>query len=198
MTEDWRTIVGTGYQVSDHGNVRRAVAGRATWPGRPLRPFLNPNGYLTVSLVTGGKNHTHTIHTLVAGAFIGPRPIGHDVNHRDGNKTNNAAENLEYVTRSGNVTHAHALGLIRPRPPKVKPPPQARLSGDRHWTAVHPERVRRGEACHAAKLTAQQVAEIQALVADGKRQCEVAAQFGMSRAQVNRIVHGTRWRGGAG
>lgn len=79
--------------------------------GRVLRPQPHNNGYRTVS--PDGRKHK-TIHSLVAAAFLGPRPDGCDVNHIDGDKTNNAASNLEYVTRKENMQHAMATGLWTP------------------------------------------------------------------------------------
>jgi len=52
---------------------------------------------------------------LVAAAFIGPRPPGKEVNHKDGIKTTNAPKNLEYVTHDENMKHAKTFGLLNPR-----------------------------------------------------------------------------------
>jgi DNA-binding transcriptional regulator YiaG len=73
---------------------------------RILKPACRSDGYLFVTLSVDNK-HTHkTIHSLVSAAFIGPRPKGYHINHKDGDKINNRADNLEYVTPSGNARHA--------------------------------------------------------------------------------------------
>ena len=51
------------------------------------------------------------MHSLVALVFIGPRPEGKQINHIDGVRPNNSANNLEYVTPSENNFHAYMLGL---------------------------------------------------------------------------------------
>lgn len=82
-------------------------------PGRTLKPQLNKDtGYYSVSIYANGEKRYVTIHTLVAEAFIAPRPDGMDVNHMDGDKRNNWIGNLEYVTRSGNCRHARDTGLV--------------------------------------------------------------------------------------
>jgi hypothetical protein len=50
------------------------------------------------------------VHVLVAQAFLGPCPLGMEVNHKDANGLNPAADNLEYTTRSGNAVHAFTKG----------------------------------------------------------------------------------------
>lgn len=82
------------------------------WRGamRKLRAVENGRGYLRV--VCGGK--LRSVHALVAEAFIGPRPSGLEVNHKDGDKRNNRPENLEYVTRSENMRHCFRIGLGNP------------------------------------------------------------------------------------
>lgn len=95
MTEVWRPVVGFEglYEVSDLGRVRRE---------RILRPGLAGKGYLHVCLCKNGVRHDRYVHVLVAEAFIGPRPPGSEVRHRDGVKTNCAATNLHYGTPAEN------------------------------------------------------------------------------------------------
>ena len=65
------------------------------------------NGYLTVGL----KNKTHTIHRLVANAFIANSLNKRCVNHKDGDKLNNNINNLEWCSYSENNQHAYHCGL---------------------------------------------------------------------------------------
>lgn len=124
---EWRVVNGwPWYQVSDDGRVRRVQAGRrANFVGRELRPGIcRRTGYFSVVLSSPeGKRQSETVHSLVARAFLPPPPgpIGNRrgcfmVNHIDGDKTNNDATNLEWVTPQGNAKHAWGTGLIRPRP----------------------------------------------------------------------------------
>ena len=61
-----------------------------------------------------GKTTHKLIHRLVAYAFLGDPGPGYDVNHKDGNKRNNIADNLEWCTRKENVRHAFRTGLMAP------------------------------------------------------------------------------------
>lgn len=173
--------------------MRRAVPGTATRIGRVLAPILMPNGYAQFRPCTKGKNGSGYAHRFVAEAFLGPCPEGKEVNHKDGNKLNNRADNLEYVTRSENMQHAHDTGLIAKRPPRPRPPLKGLARGERHWMKQRPQDIRRGESCAASKLTLAQVDEIRARVAAGERQNAVALSSGISTAQVSRIVNGVRW-----
>lgn len=109
--ERWRDIPGhPGYQVSDHGRVRsldRTVThsnGQVhRIKGKVRRTPLNQDGYPSVDLRNQGKRRVRTVHSLVAEAFLGPRPDGADVCHGDGNPTNNRLGNLRYGTRSDNM-----------------------------------------------------------------------------------------------
>jgi hypothetical protein len=93
------------YEVSNDGQVRSLDATVAcgnkalrSVKGRLLKPGLTV-GYPCVVL---GKGNTRMVHTLVAAAFIGPRPAGNDVLHIDGSRTNNHISNLKYGSRSEN------------------------------------------------------------------------------------------------
>lgn len=126
-TEVWRPVPGfeDHYEVSACGQVKRIAPastpdGRGhggTRLGRVLKPAQTSSGYLTVSLFVRGKSTPTLVHRLVTAAFLGPRPDGHEVNHRDGDKRNNVVANLEYVTRAQNVRHAFAMGLNQGRGP---------------------------------------------------------------------------------
>lgn len=78
--------------------------------GRLLRSTATTKGYLTVTLCRDNRLMTRYVHRLVAEAFHGP-PNGLHVNHKDGDKANNGAENLEWVTPRENNHHALRSGL---------------------------------------------------------------------------------------
>src|SRR5262245_46396327 len=128
-TGSWLPVIGWEgiYEVSDQGHVRR-VGPRTDWrggtrkdsrtgnqigrnPERLLKPMLK-EGRPTVSLTRGaGTTRWFSVHSLVAEAFIGPRPKGMTVNHKDGDKANNQLDNLEYLSNRDQQLHAHAHGL---------------------------------------------------------------------------------------
>jgi hypothetical protein len=110
--EEWRTFAGGNYEVSNHGNVRQKTPGRRTWPGRPLTRVLMGMGYYVVNPVMDGKNVLMYVHQIVATVFIGECPDGREVNHKDGNKLNNYADNLEYISHGDNMRHARSMNLI--------------------------------------------------------------------------------------
>lgn len=80
---------------------------------KPLKYSLNYRGYCMVNFMINGKRKGFGIHTLVAKQFITNNDIEKtQVNHKDGDKTNNHVENLEWVTPQENVKHAiNVLGF---------------------------------------------------------------------------------------
>lgn len=165
-TEEWRPVVGWegSYSVSNLGRVRRERAGRSTRIGRVLTPIPHANGYQCVTLFDHGRQKTALIHTSIAAAFIGPRPPGLQINHKDGVKTNNAAENLEYCTSSENIRHSYRLGLSKPRP---------------------------GELSGNAKLTERDVLVIRSA---GGTHVEIARRFGVCRQTISDIKARRTWK----
>ena len=70
-----------------------------------LKPEITHNGYQRVGLYHNGKLYHKRVATLVAEAFIGKKPQGTEIDHWDGNKLNNKADNLRYVTHKENVNN---------------------------------------------------------------------------------------------
>lgn len=117
--ENWRDIKGFEgfYQVSNMGRVRSlgGWCGTAKRKGCIRSTSLTKDGYVKVRLLHKGKDVTARMHRLVAEAFI-PNPEAKDtVNHKDGNKQNNAVENLEWIDRAEQMQHAYKLGLKNSR-----------------------------------------------------------------------------------
>lgn len=184
--EQWRDIPGTGdrqYQVSSGGAVRslpctvmRRDGRLLRMAGSMLRAKPNSRGYPRVSIWDGHRQVTVTVHSLVAAAFL-LKPPGRlgthrgewTVNHKDGNKANNCAENLEYITCSENYAHAKKTDLLS------------------HL----------GERNGRAKVTQNQVEAIRAAYKGGATQVTLAAQYRIDQTQVSRIVRGASWGHGS-
>ena len=101
--EEWLPINGSdNAYVSNLGNVSR--------DGKRLVPKEDSEGYLRVSV--GGKIGRERVHRLVAIPFVANPEHKLYVNHKDGNKKNNRADNLEWCTPKENSIHASKHGLL--------------------------------------------------------------------------------------
>lgn len=112
MEEIWKIISDApGYEVSNLGRVRNNKTKRILNPGA-----YGATGYKQVNIVTldsNGKQKKRYIHRLVAIAFI-PNPENkREVDHINGDKLDNRASNLEWVTSSENQKRRHKKGNIR-------------------------------------------------------------------------------------
>lgn len=133
---------------------------------RLISQRLDRYGYPRVNLYEGTKLYTVTVHRLVAKAFV-PNPNNlPEVNHIDGDKTNNNADNLEWVTSSQNQKHAFKLGL------------QVGNKGERNGMA---------------KYTESDVRLVCEMLADGKRNKEIRDETGFSRSFIEKIKYGETW-----
>lgn len=120
--EIWKPIVGfeQQYEISNKGKIRsidRYVdhwrGGKRLYKGTPKNERLNGKGYYRCNLKNKGSRYDFTVHRLVAMAFI-PNPQNYrEVNHKDGIKTNNCVENLEWCSSSQNTIHAVKNRLIK-------------------------------------------------------------------------------------
>lgn len=99
------------YAVDREGNVYSLVR---RFP-KKLRPVMNSDGYHKVSIhYVAQKRKLVSIHRMVAEAFIPMEEGKAFVNHKNGIKTDNRVENLEWVTSKENVNHAIKSGLLVP------------------------------------------------------------------------------------
>lgn len=171
--ERWLPIPGTNdqYSVSSEGRVRSEPTASTTsgrQRGRVLSPTANRKGYLVFRVcLSGGVRWQTRVHQVVAAAFIGARPDGMQVNHKDGDKRNNRPDNLEYATCLDNIRHCWANGL---------------------HTADHC----RGTLNNKAKLSEDDVRTIRAIY-PAKSLRQLASMFGVSVQNIACIVKRKTW-----
>ena len=107
--EKWVTIRNfPDYEINTNGRIRNIKTGRM------LKTSINHNGYETVCLRKNKTQYTKRVHRLVVESFYDNDCPELDVNHIDGNKTNNSIDNLEYCTRKENIKHAIKNKLFIP------------------------------------------------------------------------------------
>lgn len=107
MNEIWKDILNYEnlYQVSNLGNIK------SVYTNKILKPSADIYGYVRFSATKNGKQRTLRIHRVVMETF-NPIQIKMQINHKDGNKANNALSNLEWCSDSENKKHAYALGIM--------------------------------------------------------------------------------------
>ncbi len=155
----FRRIGKTSYAVDRDGNVRNKEGTGL------LKPFLLNSGYLYVVLSLKNRRKNRTVHSLVAQAWIGPRPKGHVINHKDSNRRNNNWKNLEYVTQFRNMQHAAECGAL----PK----------GSRHYST---------------DLTEKKIGRVCRLIVKGMGNKDIGDLVGVSPGKVRDIRMGKSWR----
>lgn len=110
------------YAVTEDGRVwrkprmvERPRSGNVKVEGKWMTPQKTPTGYHMVRLCMGKRkaNVTKYVHRLVAEAFLDKPDNTVEVNHIDGIKGNNHVSNLEWVSHSDNIKHAHINHLVR-------------------------------------------------------------------------------------
>jgi hypothetical protein len=167
-TEIWRPIPVADcshlYSVSNHGRIHSRISNRI------ITGSITSEGYrrILISAVPGHRNkRSYYIHRLVCEAFNGKPLDGQQVDHVDGDKLNNWADNLEWVECLENIRRAIENG-VRPS--------------------------QRGVDSVRAKLTAEQVRVIRSTPPRHGVLTELARRYGVSREVVSRARKGTTYR----
>ena len=168
--EEWRGVKNWFglYEVSDLGQVRSLDRQRrCLYRGQIIRPRKTSPGYYQVTLAdaaSGRRTHPF-VHRLVAMAFVPNLRALPQVNHLNGIKTDNRAENLEWVNQSQNNRHASVLGLAF-----------------------------RGELNVGVKLTALDVVAVRQAPRKRGVQTRLAEIYGVRQPTISKIILGQRWR----
>lgn len=118
MAEVWKDIKGyeSLYQVSNFGRVKSLLSDKE----RILKSSKNTQGYLKVNLCIDGLSITKKVHRLVCEAFLPNLENKRTVNHKNGIRSDNRLENLEWATDSENNKHAYnELGKTGPMTGKL-------------------------------------------------------------------------------
>ena len=152
-----KRYLNTKYLVSKEGKIFNEKT------GGELKQQKNGNGYLKVTLTIDGKQIQKLSHRIVAETYLINKSI--QVNHKDGNKSNNNINNLEWVTNSENQIHAHKNNLKK--------------NGNELWNG---------------KFSKEQINEIKNLKKIGMAQYKIAEKMGASKSTISEILNGKRYK----
>lgn len=123
----------------------------------------NGNGYKKVTLTINGVQIQKYVHRLVGELFLLNKSI--QINHKDGDKSNNNVSNLEWVTNSENQIHAHKIGLKK--------------NGNQLWNG---------------KFSKDDIEKIKQLKKDGVLQYKIAEIMGTTKGTISSILTGKRYK----
>lgn len=163
VQEEWRSVKGYEglYEVSSFGQVRSLGHMK-----RIRAQYTTECGYKTLQLYRNNRPKAFKVHRLVAAAFIGDPPDGcTDTNHKNGIKTDNRAENLEWCTRTQNMAHAMEIGIFD----------------------------QRGESGSGCRFSKEAVDRGYELVKGGMNCVEAAVAVGITYEALRQAVYGKTW-----
>lgn len=145
--------IGSNYLLTKEGNIISFHGGTP----KLVSPNTMKSGYARVSLYLSSGRKDVKVHRLVAEHFI-PNPDNKPfINHRNGVKTDNSVNNLEWVTAKENTLHAWKKGLTRPAYKKVRCLETGRVFNSmkdaRDWASLK-NTISISEACNGRKKTA--------------------------------------------
>jgi len=178
MEEQWKDVVGYEgiYRVSNMGRIKslsrkvdHEYSKKIFIKERILKGWLINSGYFSIGLSKDGYNSKKLIHRIVAEAFITNPENKPEINHKNGIKTDNRVENLEWCSSSHNKLHSFKMGLS----PKPK---------------------RKGEKNGRSKLTKNDVLQIRSIYPQGwLTQQEIADAYDVTQVHISRILLRKIW-----
>jgi hypothetical protein len=156
-----------GYRFGSDGSIwsRWRSGGRLFDEWRRLEPCAGAKGYLSTVIKIAGRHRSVRVHKMILWAFNGPRPDGAHGCHWDGDKLNNAIDNLRWASPQENIRDALRHGT--------------HAIGERH---------------NHAKLTEPQVRAIRQRHRDGEKTADLAREHGLRYCTVMLLVKGKTWK----
>lgn len=170
MKENWKPLIykdidmSDRFLISDNGNIYSLKSKKV------LKQTLNKStGYYAVCVSLGSRSDRKLIktHIAVATNFVDGYKHGLVVNHKDGNKKNNNASNLEWVTHKQNSIHASKNGLLHGKT---------------------------GCDVYNSKISESDVRNIREMLKNGEKQCDIAKKYSVSRDVVYHIAHNQTYK----
>lgn len=154
------------YGIFQDGTIMRIVDSKGSSAGKILKPSIDGRGYSTFTPIdNNGKKRSITGHKLVMEAWVGKRPIGMILHHKDFCKTNIKLDNLEYITQGYSLRLASKRGIL----PK-------------------------GEEKKLSKLKNMDIEKIKELLFMGERQRVIAKRFNVHQSTIGRINQNLIWK----
>ena len=179
--EIWKDVVGYEgfYKVSSKGKIisvaryKKNHSKLQSVEEKEISQYLNPkNGYVYVYLCKNGEYKNKRLHRVVAEAFL-PNEEGYkQINHKDGVRSNNSVDNLEWCDKSYNMKHAIALGLKK-------------------------DGFKKGSENISAKLSDEDVEWIRSHYKYRDKEfgiSKIAKKFNVHRATIGRIINNHSWK----
>jgi DNA-binding XRE family transcriptional regulator len=160
--ENWKSIKNYEglYEVSNLGRVRSLKSDKF------LIPRLSKKGYHRVGFWKNNKGKDFYIHRLVAIYFIENPNNLEEVNHKDGDKSNNHFSNLEWYSHKENMSHGYKNGLIN----------------------------NRGSKCATSKLIECDILKIREIYLNSNYTHQsIADKFGVTRECITKILNNKTW-----
>jgi len=154
-----RRYLDTKYFVGNDGTILNSKTGLR------LKHQDNGNGYKKVTLSINGRQIQKYVHVLVATEYLPLLKDKKQVNHKDGNKSNNNLINLEWVNNSENQIHAHKTGL--------------KNNGNNLWNG---------------KFSEEDIQKIKSLKNDGVLQYKIAEIMSTTKSTISEILNNKRYK----
>ena len=171
LENNWRI---SRHLISNKGNLKSVKT------LKDVKLFTKDDGYVSYTLRLDNKGYYKYIHRLVAEAFVDNPNNKGQVNHINGIKGDNRAENLEWVTPAENIRHAIETGLLKYKKKEKD------IKNSKHS---------KGEDANGSLLNPEKVIKIRVLHETGEyKQVELAEMFGVNHRTINDVIKRRQWK----